>query len=377
MNVAIIGNESGSLVRFRIDLITKLIDDGHTVYTFSNSYSDKDLNKLININAIPLTYPITRNGFNLFLEFSTIKQLKDMFMYYNIELTIAYFLKPILYTGIAAKLLGIDNSYSIIAGLGYAFTKNYDKKFDLKRLLYKYIIIFNLKIVLRWNKIVFFQNKDDYNYFVKNFIIQTNKSKVIDGSGVNLKQYKYTPPSINPIRFISSGRLIKAKGFEEYLNAAKKIKDIYPRVSFVILGDIDDNPSSLQRSFLSEAVKLGIIEWPGNVDNVNEWLSNSSVFVLCSYYREGIPRSILEALAVGRPIITTNLPGCKETVIEHYNGIFIKERDVESIFLGMEFFIKNPSKIQLYGTNSRRLAETRFDVNIINKIILDNLDLKP
>jgi len=158
------------------------------------------------------------------------------------------------------------------------------------------------------------------------------------------------------------GRLLKEKGVYEYIEAAQRVKQLYPEVRFLLVGGTDDNPGSVPDAYLRSMVSRGILEWPGKVSNVQDYLRESSVFILPSYYREGVPRSTQEAMALGRPIITTNVAGCRETVEDGINGFLVPPRNVNALVDAMTRFIENPQLITMMGKQSRRLAEERFDI---------------
>ncbi|MDJ1377155.1 glycosyltransferase, partial [Escherichia coli] len=181
---------------------------------------------------------------------------------------------------------------------------------------------------------------------------------------------KSTPPT-NEISFIFIARLLAEKGVNEFVAAAKKIKKTHPNVEFIILGAIDkENPGGLSESDVDTLIKSGVISYPGFVSNVADWIEKSSVFVLPSYYREGVPRSTQEAMAMGRPILTTNLPGCKETIIDGVNGYVVKKWSHEDLAEKMLKLINNPEKIISMGEESHKLARERFDANVNNVKLL-------
>ena len=286
---------------------------------------------------------------------------------YEIDLVFPYTVKPVIYSSIAANQLGIP-VISLITGLGFAFTGLTRKARILQRLnetLYK--------ISIRKNRVVVFQNKDDYQLFLDRKILKKeNKVAFVSGSGVNLNQFKYRVNKIenNKVSFLLVSRLIKEKGIGLFLKAAKTLKEKYPKSEYHVIGATDNSPSSIKEEELKQLHELGTIIYYGKQSNIPEHLFKRDIFVLPTYYREGIPRSILEALSVGLPVITTNTPGCKETVKKDYNGILIQPQDLDELIDAMEYFLINKDKIEVMGVNSRKYAEERFDVNIINKDLI-------
>jgi len=201
---------------------------------------------------------------------------------------------------------------------------------------------------------------------------------VLGGIGVDLERFTYIPfDNQNPVSFVFIARLLREKGVYEYLEAAKKIKSEHPETTFYILGGFDDkNPFALRKSELDSYLSSGIVEYPGHVENVADYLIRSSVFVLPSFYREGVPRSTQEAMAIGRPIITTDVPGCRETVEDGINGYLIHPFDADDLADKMLKFIEQPELINKLGRESRRIAELKFDVNEVNGKLISILNLK-
>jgi glycosyltransferase involved in cell wall biosynthesis len=194
---------------------------------------------------------------------------------------------------------------------------------------------------------------------------------VLGGIGLNLRDYPYSRPSTDVLSFIFVGRLLAEKGVREYVAAARLVKLQYPNVKFVMLGDLDEaNPGALSREELEQLVHKGVVTHPGHVDDVRDWLKQSSVFVLPSY-REGVPRSTQEAMAMGRPVITTDVPGCRDTVIDGKNGFIIPPFSVPDLVEKIIFFIENPHCIESMGLASHVMAQARFDAVKVNSRLLE------
>lgn len=222
---------------------------------------------------------------------------------------------------------------------------------------------------------MFFLNKDDINEFSKSRIIPSTRAFLLGGIGVDLDEWAPAPPVTKPIVFLLIARLLREKGLLEYAEAAKLIKQKYNNIRFVLIGSLDSNPGALSRTEIDAWVAEGILEWPGQVADVRQWISRASVFVLPSYYREGVPRSTQEAMAMARPIITTDAPGCRETVIIGKNGFLVPVRDIDTLAEAMEKFIQEPELIEEMGRASRLIAEERFDMRKINRTILREMGI--
>jgi glycosyltransferase involved in cell wall biosynthesis len=370
--ILIVASADGSLQSFRGDFIKAIISEGYEVYTAAPEIHQETRDFLISIDAIPIEFELQRSGLNPIKDLQTINSLKKLITKYKIDLVFPYTIKPVIYGSNAANSVGVP-VISLITGLGYTFSgMSFKAKFLQKfsQSLYRK--------ALKQNKLVVFQNKDDYELFIEKKILNKNKKyDITSGSGINLNQYKFRKKESNgsKIEFVFVARLIREKGIYLFIEAAKRLKLKYPQAIFHVLGESPQgSPSAIDNTILEQENEAGTIVHHGWINNVQDFLSNCHVFVLPSFYREGVPRSILEALSIGMPIITTDSPGCKETVLKDKNGILIKPKSLNSLVEAMEYFIKNPSKIEEMGVNSRKYAEERFDVNIINKQLINHIN---
>jgi glycosyltransferase involved in cell wall biosynthesis len=369
--ILIVASASRSLIHFRGDFITSLIKNGFNVFTAAPNYTEETYQKLINLGASPKEFNLQRTGLNPIMDIKSIFELKSILKKNKIDLVFPYTVKPVIYSSIAANWSKIP-VISLITGLGFAFTGLTFKSRILQRLNE-----FLYKISIRKNKVIVFQNEDDYSLFLdRKIITKNNKVDFVSGSGVNLNQYKYriNRNTSDTISFLLVARLIKEKGIGLFIEATEILKTKYPKAEFHIIGEPDKSPSAIKLEKLNDLHHKKIIIYHGEQRNAQDHLFNRDVFVLPSYYREGIPRSILEALSVGLPIITTKTPGCKETVLDKENGILIKPRDLDELINAMEFFITNRERIKEMGMNSRKYAEERFDVNIINSDLINLIE---
>lgn len=274
--------------------------------------------------------------------------------------------KPNIYGGIAAYKCGIKNIYGLISGLGYAFI---DEP-GFKRSLVKNICLFLYKFSFRHFSHVFFQNHDDRDLFIEKRVVKAETSSVVAGTGVDLNLFN-PQPFPEALTFFMAARLLKEKGVFHFVEAAKILKKKYPHVKFVLGGNIDTNPSAITKQQLDEC--LHDVNYIGFVENMPEAMAKCSVFVYPSYYREGTPRALLEALACGRPVITTDNVGCRETVLDGQNGYKIEIKSTKSLVDAMEKFITDPGKISGMGANSRKLAENKFDIRLVNQDIYNTV----
>ena len=369
MKIFIIGNVASMMINFRKELITKL-SKNHEVFCLVSDYTQKDKDIIASFGAIPLDYSLNSKGLNPFKDIIATIELYKIIKKHKPDIVFSFFFIFVIFSSIAAKFVKTKRIVGMMEGLGNAFTIN-PKGSDLKSKIIKFIQILLYKISLPLlDNLIFLQN-DDKKDLVDKYKIKVKNIDLLGGIGVDLDKFNYSIPNTKPIKFIFIARLLAQKGIFEYLEAAKTIKEKYKEnVEFIVLGSFDEkNPFSLSKKVLDYYVKSGIITYPGFVSNPNEWIKNSSVFVLPSY-REGVPRSTQEAMAIGRAIITTNSVGCKETVVDGINGYLVPICDVKALINRMELFINNPNLIDKMGKESRKIAEQKYNVKDVNKRLI-------
>ncbi|TBN06518.1 glycosyltransferase family 1 protein [Hyunsoonleella flava] len=365
--ILIVSSLANSLTNFRGDFIKSLISNGYEVYAGAPGFTPENHKEIEGLGAIPVAFNLQRTGLNPFVDFKTILELKRIIRNKKIDLVFPYTIKPVIYSSVAANMCKVP-VVSLITGLGFTFTG-----LSLKSKALQKLNEFLYKRSIRKNKVVVFQNVDDKNLFMdRKILTKQNKTEVVSGSGVNLEKFKFRKnlKSDESASFIIVTRLIREKGTSLFIEAAKILKPKYPNSEFHIIGAPGNSPSAVKIEELDVLHNNGTLVYHGAQSNIAEHLSQRDVFVLPTYYREGVPRSILEALSVGMPIITTDTPGCRETVIHKENGFLIPIQNLEALVDAMEFFILNPKRLTEMGLSSRAYAERRFDVNIINKDLL-------
>lgn len=357
-SIAIISNQAFSLINFRGSLIERLVHEGHTVTTFCPDYSDTEIAQINELGATPIEYQLSRTGLNPIADIATILELKSKLGELRPDASLAYFAKPVIYGSISARLANVGNVVAMIEGLGYVFTEQ--NGINIKRLFLRAITTILYRIGLKSADHVVFLNNDDIEDFCRKRIVSRAKCNMFGAIGVNLDHWHYTQPPIDPVSFIIACRMLKEKGVYEFVRVARMLKKVYPEARFILAGGTDSNPGSISESELLDWNNEGAITWVGHV-SIKDWLHQSSVFVLPSFYREGVPRSIQEAQACGRPTITTDTPGCRDTVEDGYNGFLIPPNNEQALYSAMEFFLVHPEKIHEMGRNARKFAEKNFD----------------
>jgi len=374
MKIAIIGNQAFSLWNFRGPLIRALVERGHEVWALTPDYDPETWKAIEALGAKPINYRLSRTGLNPIRDLWDFLRLFLLLRKLRPDMTLAYAIKPVIYGTLAAWLSRVPRRYAMIEGLGYAFTVSGQKE-PVKRHFLRWVAKTLYRLALPKATLVFFLNPDDLKEFVEGGLVPKEKAFLLGPIGVDLERFSPAPPVKDPVTFLLAARLLREKGIVEFVEAAKRVKEKHPNTRFVLLGGLDTNPGAIRKEEVERWVKEGIVEWLGYVSDVRPWLSQASVFVLPSYYREGVPRSIQEAMAMARPVITTDAPGCRETVIPGVNGFLVPPRNVEALAFAMERFVLEPELIERMGRESRRIAEERFDVHKINQVLLREMGL--
>jgi len=368
MKIAVISSHTKSLFWFRMDMMKDFLKSGYSVIALGPEPENDWKSKFKEYNIEYRQIYVDRNGVNPIKDLKTYKDLYQFMKSEKPDKVFAYQAKTVIYSSIAAKLNGITEVYPLIAGLGSIFRGT-----SFKSKMVKKIMKLEYKVACKCSKKVIFQNADDRNEFIHNGLIKENKTVIINGSGVNIEKFK---PALFPKEpaFLFIGRLIKDKGIFEYLEACKEIKKRYPKVRCLLVGPYDSNPSALKPEELKPYIDDEIVEYFGEQNDVRPFISQCSTYVLPSYH-EGTPKTVLEAMAMGRPIITSDAPGCKETVINGVNGYLVKTKDIKGLVEKMEFFINNPDASKKMGRESLKIVKEKYDVKIINKCIMEVMEL--
>lgn len=375
MRISFIATVASSIYGFRQPLIAELLKQGHQIYAFVSEYTEDELDKIQAMGVIPITYQLNRGGLNPFSDilstYKLIKKLKDI----QPDLVFSYFSKPVIFGTLAAKMARVPKIFAMLEGLGYTFTEQ-PEGFSRKAKIIRKIQVILYRLSLPLADKVIFLNPDDPRDLLEKHQIKVKKVEVLGGIGLNLSDYPYQPISrTENIRFLFIGRLLKEKGIHEFIAAAKIVKAQYPNTIFTVLGAIDNmNLGALSQNELDSYIQTGLIEYPGQVSNVSEWIANSHIFVLPSY-REGVPRSTQEAMAIGRAIITSDVPGCRETVVDGVNGFLVLAWNSKKLADKMITFIENPHQINQMGNESYRIAQEKFDVNKVNQRLIKILGI--
>lgn len=368
--ILVLGSLADSLINFRGAMLAEMVASGHEVYACAPDAPDRVRAKLKEIGVKYQNVKIARCGTNPFEDARSLINLIALFRAIRPDVFLGYTIKPVIYGTLAARIAGVPGIFSMITGLGTAFIDSEDRHYGVSR-----VATYLYRLSLPFNRKVFFQNPDDLNVFAhKKFVKPSSQAVVINGSGIDVDAF--TPaPFPEQITFLLIARLLRDKGIVEYIEAAHRVKEKHPAVKFRLVGWLDKkNPSSVTERELTSWIDTGLIEYLGELADVRPAIADSSVYVLPSY-REGTPRSVLEAMAMGRPVITTDVPGCRETVRTGHNGILVPARDPIELANSMMHFVEHPADIARMGAASREIAVNKYDVHKVNAVIMQNMGL--
>ena len=380
VKLAIIGTVASSILGFRREFIGYLLARGHEVYAFAADYSDEQMIQVRELGAVPVRYSFNRVGMNPFSDAWNTLRLASQLKEIKPDLVFSYFTKPVVFGTLAACLAGVKRRTAMLEGLGFIFTEYPEEpSFKIKVLRFVQTLLYRVSLP-RLQKLVFL-NPDDPKDLLQRRRIKVAGYEVLGGIGVNLSQYPFSvpvvPPAVPdaPVSFLFIGRLLREKGIGEFLEAARMVKQKYPTAVFKVIGERDRGADGgLGTSLLDELIEARVIEYAGQVNDVAKRITQSSVFVLPSF-REGVPRSTQEAMAIGRPVITTDVPGCRETVVDGVNGFLVPPWDAQAVADKMCYFIEHPKQIESMGLASHRMAREKFDAHQVAQKLVGMLGL--
>jgi len=371
MRVIVIGGWAPSLVNFRAPLLAEMVRRGHEVVAVAPEPDEEVAQRLNAIGVIYRSVPFYRAKIHPLADLGLILRLLRLFRDFRPNLVLSYTAKPVIYGAYAARLAGVSRYACMITGLGYAFGGAANSTGFLEKTLY---VLYRL--ALKQAETVFFQNPDDQKLFIARSLVKAPQVTQINGSGVDTSYYAPAEISRGPTVFLLAARLLKAKGVYEFVAAARELRRRNLQADFRILGyfDEDGNPETIHPDEMKAWEAEGLITFLGRATDVRPHLAACHVFVLPSY-REGTPRTVLEAMSTGRAVITTDVPGCRETVEERVNGLLVPVRDADALANAMQEFIENPELIESMGRASRRIALEKYDVDKVNRTIISRLNL--
>ena len=356
-----------------------LVEEGHEVYCFVPQTNDEADKKAIELmrswGAVPCEVYLSRRGLNPFKDFISFLSLRMIFRYVKPQVLFSYAIKPVIYGTLAAKFGMVPLRFAMITGLGYTFEAD-----SLPKKLLTKIVSALYWVALKCCHGVFFQNQDDLAHFKKLGILPKQPKpdyvQMIRGTGVDIERFAAQPPVVDEQIFLLVGRVIEAKGIREYAQAAKLLKAKYPLARFQLLGPLETGPGSIAKTEIETWQNEGYIEYLGATDDVRPFITSASVMVLPSY-REGLPTSIMEGMSMARPAVVTNVPGCRELLVEGENGFMVPWKNPQALAEGMEKFIQHPELIEKMGKTARQMAEKDYNARTVAQGLIRAMRLYP
>jgi glycosyltransferase involved in cell wall biosynthesis len=365
--VVVVGAFPDSLTNFRGDMLSSLSQRCRQVIAMSAQPTPTQLESIRALGVQFQAYYVKRNSLNPLGDARTLWDLIFAFRSLRPDVVLAYTIKAVIWSGIASRFCGRPRFIGLITGLGFAF-----QGATFKRRLLTWMVSQLYRFSLKRAAKVVFQNADNRNEFVKRHIVPLERTTVVNGSGVDLSRFAVADLPKGQTTFLLVARLLGDKGVREYVAAARLVKQKNPNCRFLLVGIFDPSPDGISRGEVEQWEKSNSIEFLGELKDVRPAIQDCHVYVLPSYH-EGMPRTVLEAMSMARPIITTQVPGCKETVVDGKNGFLVPSRDVISLANKMQWFLDNTEQIPVMGCASREMAEQMFDVQKVNQQLIDIL----
>lgn len=373
MKVVILSSLSWSLINFRGALIARMIEEGHEVVACAPDEEPEVLERLARMGVRFRRTPMARAGTNPLHDIRTLLHYRRLMRAERPDVVVAYTQKPIIYGGLAARLWSRARYFSIMSGLGYVFSEEADGRRWLRSVVSRLY-----RIGIAQARCIFVFNSDDHRLMQESGIVSsTQRVMQVPGSGIDLRHFAEQPLPNGPFTFLMMGRLMRDKGVGEYVEAARIVRARHPDVRFLLLTRPEtENPTGYTAADLDRWREAGLIEFLPETRDVRPFIASAHAFVLPSFYREGLPRTILEALATGRPVITTDMPGCRDPIRHGVNGLLVPPRDASALADAMEAMIANPRRVTAMARAARQTAVDVYDVDKVNALLLETMQLQ-
>ncbi|WP_150291998.1 glycosyltransferase family 4 protein [Sphingobium estronivorans] len=372
MKVVILSSLSWSLINFRGALIARMVSEGHEVVACAPDEEPEVLARLADMGVRFRRTPMARAGTNPLHDVRTLFHYIRLMRAERPDVVVAYTQKPIIYGGMAARLVGA-RYFAIMSGLGYVFSEEAEDRRWLRSVVSRLY-----RVGVKRAGCIFVFNSDDRRVMRDSGIVSPGQRVMqVPGSGIDVRHFAGQALPEGPFTFLMMGRLMRDKGVGEYVEAARIIRARRPDVRFLLLTRPEtENPTGYTTADLQLWREAGLIEFLPETRDVRPFIASAHVFVLPSFYREGLPRTILEALATGRPVITTNMPGCREPIEEGVNGLLVPPRDGPALAAAMEMLIADPARVATMARAARQTAVDIYDVDKVNAMLLDVMQLQ-
>lgn len=372
--VVVIGSLAWSLVNFRLDLMRRMVASGHSVLAVAPDIDLGTSSQLAAHGVACRTVPMDRTGLNPLRDLATFRAMLRLLQDERPDVVLAYTMKPIVYGCLAARLAGVPAIHALFTGLGYAFTEDRPRG---RRRAVRAVSVQMHRLALTGLTSAFCYNTQERRD-IRRFRLIPPQTPLHDvpGSGVDTARFVPTPPPEGPARFLFVGRLLRSKGLAVLAEAAILLRAEGRPVTIDVLGPQDTNPDAIDAATLAGWQQRGLIRLLGSTRDVVPYFRDCSVFVLPSLLREGVPRTILEAMASGRAVITSDAPGCGETIREGESGFAVPRGDPAALAQAMARFLDDPGLAARMGAAARAQACARHDVHQVNRLLLTHLGLE-
>lgn len=370
MKILLVYNTAEYLLRFRKELICSLQQSGASVHALTPR--DSHVPALQALGVTWHEWKLQGHSTDPIRELMSLVDVCRKIRRIAPDAVCNFTIKPLIYASIAARLFTRARIVSMITGMGALFAST-----TVKGRILRSLVLPVYKMAGRLNDHIIFQNSDDRQDFLDWGICDASKAVVTKGSGVDLQRFAYAPPAAFSGRFILIARLLKDKGIEQFVHAAAHVRSLYPDARFEIAGPLVGGEGGVPKEDLDAWVRKGLVAYLGELADVRSAIASADVYVLPTYYPEGIPRTILEAMALGRPVVTTDWRGCREAVVNGRSGWLVQPMSAESLSDALISFLKDPSLAARMGLQARAQAEREFDVQRVTQRVASLLIASP
>ncbi|MBQ8201316.1 MAG: glycosyltransferase family 4 protein [Clostridia bacterium] len=368
MKIMVISAKNKTVFNFRGDLVKELVARGHEVLVTGPNQDFIEDVMALGVKSFH-EVPLVKDNTGIMGDVRYMFKLRKVFKAEKPDMVFAYNIKPVVYGSMAARLAGVKKVVVMITGLGRVYTSN-----SLKTKVLRLITNTLYRMAFTCCTKAIFQNHDDLNQFVDAGLVRRDKTAHIDGSGVNMTRFHFDGLPEEHC-FLMVGRIIREKGVMEYCKAAQIVREKHPEARCILLGGYDQAMGGLDPAEIKPYIDNGTIEFPGEVKDVSPLVKQCRYFVLPTYYREGVPRTILEAMAMARPVITTDWPGCRDAVQDGVNGLLTEPKNAEMLADKMCWMIEHPEEVARMSQRSIEICRERYDVNVVNAKMLKLLEV--
>lgn len=359
MKILIVSPKNKTVFNFRGDLIRDMIACGHEVTVVGPNRDYVDDIMALGVSEF-VEVSLVKDNTSVTGDLAYLKKLRQVMLEKKPDLVFGYTIKPVIYGSLAAKSAGVPHIYAMVTGLGRVYASG-GLKTKAVRLVTKILYKMAFKACDR----VIFQNGDDIDQLVSEHYLPREKTVKVNGSGVNMERFGRTPLAEKPV-FLMVSRIIREKGVMEYCQAARAVKRAHPEARCILLGGFDVSIGALCREDIQPYIDDGSVEFPGEVKDPVSFYEKCSVFVLPSYYREGLPRTLLEAMSCGRAVVTTDWPGCREPVEDGVNGFLVPVKDAKALEEKMMILASDRELNARMADAAYETCKQKYEVSIIN-----------